>query len=71
MVKYENECVGCPPDMGCMGLACKYRNVPHFFCDQCGEEMEASELYDVDGEMLCADCILKQYKTIEETGVDV
>ena len=57
MIKYEKECVGCPPEMGCMGDACKYRNVPHLYFDNCGEDCE--ELYVVDDEELCEECLLK------------
>ena len=62
MIKYEDECVGCPPNMGCMGDACKYRNVKHLYCDKCEEECE--ELYLYDKEELCEDCLKKQFKTI-------
>lgn len=54
MIKYENECVGCPPEMGCMGSSCPNRNVPRFYCDKCKEE---EELYEFDGEQLCIECI--------------
>ena len=53
MVRFEDECVGCPTEMGCLGNSCPYRNVPHLYCDKCGEEFD--ELYDLDGEQLCAD----------------
>ena len=57
MVKYENECVGCPPEMGCLGDCCPNRNVPHIYCDKCGEECE--ELYRYDGKELCENCFEK------------
>ena len=63
MVEFENECVGCPPEIGCLGSACPKRNVPHLFCDDCEEEVE--ELYEVDGEQLCADCILERYEKVK------
>ncbi len=47
MVTYENECVGCPPEMGCLGSACPNRNVKYLYCDKCGEDAE--KLYVVDG----------------------
>ena len=66
MIKYYDECVDCPPEMGCVGRACRYRNIPHYFCDQCGEEFMADDLLtDDDGEtMLCEDCILSRYKRV-------
>lgn len=39
MVVFENECVGCPTEMGCYGQSCPNRNVPHYFCDKCGKEI--------------------------------
>ena len=56
MKRTENECVGCPPDIGCIGDACPYRNVEHIYCDLCGEEAE----YIVDDEDLCEYCAKKR-----------
>lgn len=39
MIKFEDECVVCPSERGCIGDACGYRNVPHIYCDICGEEI--------------------------------
>lgn len=64
--KIENECVGCPPEMGCLGSDCRYKNVHRYYCDKCGNEYESSELYVVDEEELCSDCILSEYQTVEE-----
>ena len=57
MVRFENGCVGCPPEMGCLGNACPNRNIAHTYCDNCECE---EELYDWYGEELCLDCILKE-----------
>lgn len=65
MLKYENECVGCPPNMGCLGGACPYRNVPVWVCDKCGEEAE--ELWKYEGEELCQDCLLETIPKAEES----
>lgn len=62
MIEYENECIGCPPEMGCMGDACRNRNVPHYYCDECGEE---DTLYKFNGEELCVDCLLRQLEMVE------
>ena len=56
MVQYENECVGCPPNMGCIGSACSYQNVLRYYCDTCKDEVD--ELYQYDGEQLCLNCLL-------------
>ena len=63
MVKYENECVGCPPEMGCIGSACPNRNVKYLYCDKCGDDAE--KLYVVDGKEICEDCLHKMFDTIE------
>lgn len=62
MVEYENECVGCPPEMGCMGSSCPNRNVPHYYCDECGDE---TSLYYYDDKELCIDCIKKLLEKVE------
>ena len=62
MVKYENECVGCPKEMSCLGNICPYKNVKHLYCDKCGEDCE--ELYVFDGEELCEECLLDSFKKI-------
>lgn len=56
MIKYENECVGCSAGAyPCNEYSCKYSNVPHFYCDDCGLELDY--LYDFEGEQLCLECI--------------
>lgn len=62
MIKYENECLGCI-SMGlyCIGSSCRNRNVPHFYCDECGEE---EELYEFDGMQLCISCIRRRLEPV-------
>jgi hypothetical protein len=62
MKKYENECVGCPPERGCLGSACPNRNVLRFYCDKCKEE---AELYHYNDKELCIDCIAEQLEKVE------
>lgn len=62
MVKFENECVGCPSEMGCMGDSCPNRNVKRFYCDKCGYECE--ELYIFNDKELCRDCLLDSFDKI-------
>lgn len=57
MIKIEDECVGCPPEMGCLGDSCPYKNVPRYYCDECNEE---NKLYWYNGRQLCIDCIEEQ-----------
>lgn len=62
MKRISNECVGCPPEMGCIGSCCPHRNVTRYYCDECGAE---GKLYDVYGEELCADCALTRLDVVE------
>lgn len=63
MKTIEDECVGCPPERGCLGSSCPYKNVVHYYCDDCGEE---TQLYYYDGKELCIDCIEKTLEKVEE-----
>lgn len=63
MIRFENECVGCPPHMGCMGSACPYSHVPYLTCDKCEDEVE--ELYDTNEGQLCEECVRKMYDDLE------
>ena len=60
-VEYEDYCVGCPPDLPCLGAACMYHGkFPVFYCDRCGEEAE----YHIEKEDLCEDCAKERMKEI-------
>lgn len=61
MKKIENECVGCPQEMGCIGNACPYKRVTHFYCDQCGED---GAMYVIDNEDLCEECAEKYLEEV-------
>ena len=62
MIKYEDQCVGCPSEMGCMGSACPNRNVKVIYCDCCGDEIDSDDGYEVDGEDLCESCLKDMFK---------
>lgn len=62
MIRTENECVGCPPEMGCLGSCCPNRDVPHYYCDKCDTEIGADEIYEVDGFELCEDCLKDRFR---------
>ena len=62
MIEYTNECVNCEPWMGCLGDACPNRNVPHFYCDECGDEYTPDELLEIDGKWVCKECLFEQAK---------
>lgn len=61
--KVEDNCVGCPPEMGCMGSACPNRNQVVWTCDKCGNYLEDGDAYCVDGEYLCCDCLREMFST--------
>lgn len=60
MIAYEDYCIGCPKEMGCLGAACPMKNVPVTYCDTCGADAE----YEVEGEHYCNQCI--RNRLIEE-----
>ena len=62
MKQVENECVGCPSEMGCLGSSCKYSNVTRYYCDKCGEE---STLYHYDNYEICEQCLLAEFEIVE------
>lgn len=55
MIKFENECVGCPKEMGCLGSGCPYTHVPYLTCDKCNQDTD--ELYNTEEGQLCKDCV--------------
>lgn len=61
MVKYENQCCDCATgNYPCLGSLCSRRNVEVHYCDNCGEEL--NEIYDVDGEELCEECLKEKFR---------
>lgn len=62
MVVYENECIDCPTELGCLGISCPKRNVLHMTCDKCKEEVD--ELYETENGQLCADCVLGMFEKV-------
>lgn len=57
MIEYEDGCVGCPPELGCLGDSCPNRKIIHTYCDCCGEE---EQLYWYEEEQLCKECITEK-----------
>jgi hypothetical protein len=60
IIQIENDCFDCPSEL-CIGSRCKYLNVPHFYCDDCGEE---SKLYWFEDMQLCIDCIEERLEEV-------
>lgn len=63
MTRYEDQCVGCPPEIGCLGAVCPNKNVKIYECDNCHDIFYV--LYDYNGEQLCADCVLEKLDIVE------
>jgi hypothetical protein len=61
MKRIENHCCDCAaPGYPCLGSICPNRNVEVHYCDKCGEELE--EIYEVEGEELCEDCLKERFR---------
>ena len=58
MVKTESGCVSC--GLPCLYTSCPYYQVTVLECDRCHDEVE--ELYEVDGEDLCEECLKKEFR---------
>ena len=61
MMYIESGCVNC--DLPCLYSSCKYYEVVHYRCDECGEEDVT--LYEFDGQELCIDCVAKQLQVVD------
>ena len=59
MIRYENDCVDC--GFPCQST-CKYKEVPHYYCDHCGDE---DDLFYYDDEQLCIVCIKYRLEKVE------
>lgn len=61
MVRIENHCCDCAtPGYPCRGSLCPLTHVEVYYCDVCDYEID--EVYDVDGEELCEDCLKERFK---------
>ena len=60
-LKYEDRCCDCAtPGYPCLGSSCPNRNVPVYYCDKCGDELD--EVYVVEGDDLCEDCLKDMFR---------
>ena len=57
MKRIEDHCVNC--GLPCLGGTCSNRNVEVYYCDECDDEI--TEVYEVDDEELCEDCLKKMF----------
>ena len=67
MKRIENECVGCPTGVPCLGPTCPNRNVVRYYCDECHEE--DYPLWHYDGKELCTACLLENFEIVEGTDI--
>lgn len=69
-IQYENECVDCPTYC----IDCGKKHVPHYYCDDCGDENDPSDLYVYEDKhkdlMLCSYCLSKRFPTLEKYGIE-
>ena len=56
MIRLEDDCVECSKP--CTSACHLYHPQPHYYCDVCGEECDPEDLNDVDGVMVCRDCLI-------------
>lgn len=66
MIQVMNDCCDCATDTyPCIGNRCPLIKAPHYFCDECGDEVSVGELYWYDNEQLCEYCVLKRLETVK------
>ena len=66
MVKIENHCCDCAvPGYPCRGDLCPLRKARVHYCDKCGAEID-DDIYDVDGQEHCEDCLKEMFKKRED-----
>ena len=63
MISYENDCVG-PCQQGCLESACRYRKVPYYYCDKCGDETDKIYSGNDEYEHLCKECAEEEMREL-------
>lgn len=65
MVRIENHCCDCAtPGYPCRGSVCPLTHVEVHYCDKCDPKCRhpLEEIYDVDGEELCEECLKDMFR---------
>ena len=62
MIEKRSGCVDCGSP--CMGHACPNYQIKVYICDNCGNEVEPNELYDIDAGQFCGQCVLEHLPTV-------
>ena len=61
-----NDCCDCAtPGYPCLGSACNLRHSPHYFCDECDDEVESGELFWYEGRQLCGNCVFEELEVVK------
>lgn len=64
MIRIENDFCECAvPAYPCLGDSCPLRHQKHYYCDDCGDEV--NKLHRLDGEELCESCVLERLWVVE------
>ena len=69
-ILYESSCVGCVPDLPCMGAGCGgYGSKPVYCCDFCDDPA----VYHIDGSDFCEYCakdyLINAFKDLTVKGM--
>lgn len=68
MKRIESQCVGCPPEMGCLYQSCPNFEVDVYICDKCGQEID-EDVYIIENKDLCEYCFDEYIREIFD-GLD-
>jgi phage terminase large subunit GpA-like protein len=61
--RIENHCCDCAtPAYPCRGASCPNRNVVVYYCDRCKCEIAEDELFEVNGDDICLECLQEIFK---------
>lgn len=62
--RIENDCCDCAvPAYPCLGDSCPLRHQEHYYCDNCGDEVD--KLYRLDGGEYREQCVLERLEVVE------
>lgn len=59
MVKTIGVCYHCEH---CEGETCPNRRIEEHYCDECGKKLDDDEIYIVDIDEVCEDCLKKIFR---------
>ncbi len=63
MTQIENRCCNCAtPAYPCRDNGCLLKRVRVTYCDRCDEEISPGNIYCVDGEDVCEDCLKEIFR---------